>query len=379
LARRFYIDEVAPRIARQWPALRYSAGLIAHGSEVLGFDDEVSQDHHWGPRVMLFFGADDLAARGAKIRDYLAETLPYEYGGFPTNFSSPDPDDSGVQLLAPITDGPVNHRVELLELRSFLAAYIGIRDITELTEHDWLTLPEQKLCSLVCGEVFHDGLAAPGGSRPVGSRPGVPPDSAGAGLLSWLREHLAYYPVNVWYYQMAAGWARIGQEEHLMGRAGSVGDEVGSALIGARIVQTLMRLCFLIERTYAPYAKWFGAAFRKLRCANALYPALRKVLCSPDWNTREKALVPLYEKVAQMHNALGITRPLPDSVHQFHGRPFSVIADQGFTEALLEKIDDDFLTPVTRRSPIGGIDLLSDNTDLLSDPAYRPAIRQLFD
>ncbi len=37
-----------------------------------------------------------------------------------------------------------------------------------------------------------------------------------------------------------------------------IGDEVGSALIGSRLVRDIMRLCFLMEQTYAPYAKWFG-------------------------------------------------------------------------------------------------------------------------
>ena len=45
----------------------------------------------------------------------------------------------------------------------------------------------------------------------------------------------AYYPHDVWLYLMAAGWSRIGQEERLMGRAGLVGDELRSAVIGARL------------------------------------------------------------------------------------------------------------------------------------------------
>src|ERR1043166_2983448 len=62
------------------------------------------------------------------------------------------------------------------------------------------------------------------------------------------RERFQYYPHEVWLYLLAAGWQRIGQEEHLMGRAGIVGDEIGSALIGARLIRDLMRLCFLMEK-----------------------------------------------------------------------------------------------------------------------------------
>ena len=66
---------------------------------------------------------------------------------------------------------------------------------------------------------------------------------------------------------MASGWQRIGQEEHLTPHAGSVGDELGSALIGSRLVRDIMSLCFLMEKRYAPYAKWFGTAFLRLECA----------------------------------------------------------------------------------------------------------------
>ena len=69
---------------------------------------------------------------------------------------------------------------------------------------------------------------------------------------------------------------RLNQEEHLMGRAGMVGDEIGSAVIGARLVRDLMHLCFLMERKYAPYPKWFGTAFARLACEAELCP----VLCS---------------------------------------------------------------------------------------------------
>ena len=43
-----------------------------------------------------------------------------------------------------------------------------------------------------------------------------------------------------------------------------MGDELGSAVLGARLVESAMRLAFLMERTYAPYVKWFGTAFARL-------------------------------------------------------------------------------------------------------------------
>ena len=107
-----------------------------------------------------------------------------------------------------------------------------------------------------------------------------------------------------------------------MGRAGIVNDELGAAIIGARLVRDLMRLCFLMENQYAPYQKWFGSAFKKLRCAVELAPILRRVLIAEVWEEREKHLAAAYEHVAAMHNRLEITEPLPAKVSGFFGRPF---------------------------------------------------------
>jgi hypothetical protein len=164
-----------------------------------------------------------------------------------------------------------------------------------------------------------------------------------------------------------------------MGRAGMVDDEVGSALIGARLVRDVMRLCFLMEKTYAPYPKWFGSAFKQLSCAKTLWPVFQGVLRSEAWQARESYLVQAYEYIAAWHNALKLTEPLPEKVTFFYGRPFRVIAQHGFTEALLKRIQDPDVKRIAERSLIGSIDLFSDNVDLVSDPSWRKELRQLID
>ena len=61
LCRRFYWEAVRPILDAHWPDLPHGAALLGGGSEVLGFDDATSTDHHWGPRVMLFLSAEDHA------------------------------------------------------------------------------------------------------------------------------------------------------------------------------------------------------------------------------------------------------------------------------------------------------------------------------
>ncbi|HWD74857.1 MAG TPA: DUF4037 domain-containing protein, partial [Solirubrobacteraceae bacterium] len=47
------------------------------------------------------------------------------------------------------------------------------------------------------------------------------------------------------------------------GRCAEAGDELGSAVVTARLARDLMRLCLLMRRRYPPYSKWLGTAFAR--------------------------------------------------------------------------------------------------------------------
>jgi hypothetical protein len=351
----FYREAVCPILDDAFPGLAHSAALIGSSSEVLGYDDEMSTDHHWGPRVQLFLDEDDHLLAADAIHDTLAARLPYTFRGYSTNFSEPDPNDNSVQHLTVLESGPVNHRVTVATVRGFVQYHLGFDIDQPLTPADWLTFPQQKLRALTAGAVYHDD----------------------AGLEA-VRARFAWYPRDVWLYLLAAGWARIGQEEHLMGRAGLVGDELGSGLMGSRLARDVMRLAFLMEREYAPYPKWFGTAFSRLACAEELTLHLLAAQTAATWQERMGHLVPAYEALARMHNRLGLTDPLPETTRDFFGRPFQVIALHGFSDALLAQISDPEVRAIAIRPPIGSIDLISDNTDLLEGTDWRPVLRGLW-
>jgi hypothetical protein len=356
LAEGFYREAVKPILDADFPGLQYAAALIGGGSEVLGFDTEMSTDHHWGPRVMLFLTSDDFKLKKDTIRTVLSNKLPETYRGYSTNFSEPNPADNGVQMMRPAASGTVNHRVETFTIPGFFADYLGIGIDQKLEPIDWLTLPQQKLRSIVSGGVFYDALG-----------------------LNAILERFTWYPRDIWLFILASLWARIGQEEHLMGRAGIEGDENGSSIIGSRLARDIMRLAFMMEKEYPPYAKWFGTAFSRLKSAPKLSPVLTEILHAESWQEREKHLATAYTILAEMHNAVRITEPLSTRVSQFWGRPFQVINGDRFKSAILEEIKDPQITPVMRRSPIGSLDIFSDNSDMLEDPAFRLIIRQLYE
>jgi hypothetical protein len=158
LAEGFYRDAVKPVLDTDFPGLKYTAALVGPGSEVLGYDSAMSADHHWGPRVMLFLTPDDLTAKAENIKHTLSLKLPPRYRGYATGFSEPDPNDNGVQLMRVTDTGPVNHRVETYTISGFFQSYLGLDIGKEMDTIDWLTLPQQKLRSIVYGKTFHDDL-----------------------------------------------------------------------------------------------------------------------------------------------------------------------------------------------------------------------------
>src|SRR3954454_721978 len=108
LSELFFGDAVRPIVARHFPSLVYSAGLLQTGSDVLGFDTPLSRDHGWGPRGMLFLREADHAAIAAQVGGVLGEELPFAFLGYPTHFVQTDS-----PIMTPTNQRPIAHWVEV--------------------------------------------------------------------------------------------------------------------------------------------------------------------------------------------------------------------------------------------------------------------------
>jgi hypothetical protein len=275
LARRYYREAVAPIVERVRPGLRHTAGLFGHCSDVLGFDDELSRDHGWGPRCVLLLEADGFAASHAALNAALAAELPLRFCGHPTSFRN--------LRLDPIDAPPVRHWVDMWTQAGYLEQHLGITRPTELTAAEWLRLPPHELLNATSGELFRDDL----------------------GFGDW-RRALGFYPDDVRLYLLCAEWIRIGDEQEFAGRAGSVGDELGSRILAARLAERLMRIGFHLERRYAPYSKWLGTAFQRLPGSSGLSGALSRMLAGPDWQSRDAAWTEALAEILRLHEAQGL-------------------------------------------------------------------------
>ncbi len=351
LSEEFFTQVVKKNLDENFPELKYSAGLLGSWSEVLDFDTELSTDHHWWPRVMIFLGEKDFDKK-SKISKILSQQLPPQYKGYSTHFW--EPDKIGVQLLSTAKKGQaINHRVEIYTIQSYFQEYLKIDTNKKLSVFDWLTFSEQKLKTIKSGEIFYDEIG-----------------------LKNIQKFFWYYPHDVWLFILASEWNKIGQEEPFVGRCGDVNDELGSRIIATRLVQSIMRLCFLMEKEYIPYSKWFGTAFSKLKSAKKFTPLLNKILSSESWKEREKYLSKAYSILAHNHNKLKITKILPIKVSYFHDRPYFVIHGEIFAEEIRKQINDKNILKI--ESHIGSVNQISNTVDLLENDILLHKMKNLY-
>ncbi len=319
----------------------YAAAFIGKGSDVLGFDTERSTDHDWGPRFQVFLRPDLYESRAPLLDHELRQCLPAAFHGFEVRTQAPEDDPAG----------SARHLVEITTTALCLRRSVGVDAVSDLGVLDWLTFPEQRLLELTSGEVFHDPQ----------------------GELATVRGTLGRYPRDVWLYRMACQWQRLSQEEAFSGRCAEAGDLLGMKVVAARICRDVMKLCFLMERTYAPYDKWLGTAFRSLDCARRMQPSLAAALEATDYASLEPHLVALYCILGEKHNSLGATGILDCSPRKYFSRPFIVMRADRFANALLSAVQSEEL----RRIPVrmGAIDQVIDSTDFIEHPeTYRKVL-----
>ncbi|MEV5713416.1 DUF4037 domain-containing protein [Amycolatopsis mediterranei] len=341
LSRRFYHEAVRPLLHAHLGELPHTAARIGSGSEVLGFDTARSADHEWGPRLQLFLSRDDAGRSAQDVVAMLSDQLPKTFHGYPTHFGPTE--NEHVRHMV-VTDGPVFHRVDVTSLDDWLPCHLGFDPRHAISTLDWLATPTQTLAELTAGAVFHD---------PTGE-------------LTTVRSRLGWYPEQIWRYLLACQWQRISQEEAFVGRCGEVGDELGSAVVAARLIRDLLRLSLLMHRRYPPYGKWLGSAFARLPFAATVSPALTAALAATTWPEREAHLATAYTAIAGLHNGLGLTEPLDPGTRPYHDRPFQVLHAERFGQALFGTLTDPALRALPRT---GAIDQFADSTDLLGDRA----------
>ena len=351
LCESFFHDCAEEILARYFPDLIYTAGLLGYGSDVLGYDNVVSTDHMWGPRFYLFLRQEDMYQK-EEILSVLSRCLPETYRGYSTSFTLPDANDHGVRRPTTTKDGVVMPLIWVQTWQSFLKEQIGTEDPAGMDEADWLAVSEHRLLSLTAGKLFCDGL-------------GVERDIRA----------LSQYPFAVRCYLIASSWDMIASEQAFTKRCGDCGDELGARMIAARTVERLMRLCFLYANTYAPYPKWFGTAFSRLAVGEQIKQTLTDVLRAHDAHDREEQMIRAQLLLCELHNESGIGTPVCVRASTYYGRDIRVIHAERLARAALDAIDGH---PLSRLPLIGSLSQIGGLSAVSDEPALYARIAQLY-
>lgn len=351
LCRAFFFRVAKPILETHFPELQYTAGLFGYGSDVLGYDDAVSTDHMWGPRFYLLLNSKDYERRHA-IYDTLSAHFPYTFEGYSVNFSSPDPNDKGVRCAEYREAGPVHPLIFIHTLDGFTKEYLGKPHLDTWDEFDWLACSEHRLLGFTSGELYVDHLN-----------------------FAEVRAQAAEYPEIVRRYLLASQWFLLAEEQAFVRRCADVGDEIGSRLCTARMMERLMRLCFLYRRCYAPYSKWFGTAFQKLPVDESIKEAIGDALTANHIQSRERAQIKAQQLVASLHNKSGLTEVVDSTVKRYFSRNIAVIGADHIAAVLAETLVG---TPLEDVPLIGSISQISNLTVLYENTDAAAQIRSLY-
>lgn len=209
---------------------KIAIGYIGPGSEGLGFDDDLSCDHDFGPGFCIWVSKDDFMANVTKLEETYYD-LPQIYKGYQR-----------------ITNNRSEKRVGIFEVNTFFKNYLGL---IPSTDYEWLILKESTLSFLTSGHIYHDP----------------------SNLLLELRSKLNYYPKDVWLKKLAKHIAIMAQSgQYNLIRLQKRNDPIASSIALNTFIESTIHVIYLANKKYMPFYKW---AYHGLKD----FIVLKEVIC----------------------------------------------------------------------------------------------------
>ncbi len=221
LARAYY-REYADQIRGKFPqyAGKMAFGLVGEGSECYGYDDQISQDHDFGPGFCIWISRETARAIGPELQEAY-NALPKSFQGYTRQETA---EGAG--------------RVGVIPIDRFYARYTNCTDVPG-TNIEWMRIPERFLSIATNGEVFDD------------------PEGEFTRIRAGLQR---FYPEDVLRKKIAARAAVMSQSgQYNFPRSMNRGDIHAAWLAQAEFVKAAASMLYLLERIYEPFYKW---AFR---------------------------------------------------------------------------------------------------------------------
>ena len=277
LARKYYLDFGAPMLERDFPELvgKIAVGLIGSGSECLGYDDDISEDHDFEPAFCLFI-TDDLDSRTEFALERAYAKLPKEFMGYTRC------------ILSPV--GERRHGV--IKISDFFLQKIGSAD-GNLSYNDWFSVPEYALAEVVGGEIFRDDLK----------------------LVTSIRDRLSKMPRDVMLKKLAGHLLIMAQSgQYNYNRCISRGETAAAQLAIFEFVKSCMQVIFLLNEKYMPYYKWSFRALRELDKFSELAYSLEYLISTENNDKNSVLKSDMIEDIASLIIAELQSRNLTDAI-----------------------------------------------------------------
>ena len=241
LAEQLYREKVRDALAAEFPehVSRIAVGLAGPGSECFGYDDAISRDHDFAPRLCLWLTEADARAIGQRLQA--------RYNAWTAEFDAVTP-------MAADRSGAV-------AIGDWYRRFTGCPGVPPAAIA-WLRVPEHLLAAATNGKVFRDDL----------------------GEFSAIRETLlAGYPPDVLRKRLAARLFTMGQAgQYNLPRCLKRADAVAARLAETEFLRAALEAVCLLNGRYAPYYKWLYRAASELpTCAEAVR-GCAALLTTPD-------------------------------------------------------------------------------------------------
>lgn len=290
LCRAYYEEVGRPALQSQFAAVwdHIAAGLVGEGSECLGFDDEVSRDHDWGPSFCLWLSNEDYATFGQALQKAY-DGLPQEFRGFRRRET---------------TGG--RGRVGVWRISDFYRSFIGLSRAPE-TLAEWIRIPETFLSKATNGQVFTDP----------------------AGRFSAIRQSLlAFYPHDVYLKKIAFYAAKMAQSgQYNYKRCLDRQEFVAAQCARYEFIKAAMAMTYLLNKKYMPFYKWAHHGLQFLSILPKMYEKIASLAATTDTAVAIALIEDICDDVRQEWQRQGLVKGTDSFLLAYATAILSRIAD----------------------------------------------------
>ena len=221
IAKDFFLNWGKPFLEQEFSQLakRVAAGRLM-GSDVIGADDEMSQDHNWGPQFSLFLSEDDFSCSGEQLSERMNAEAPPQWKEYRVA-------------------GAGDKSVIVESVPRWIRQNIGFSELP-LKDKDW---------GLIVRDRRYGGCIEARESALYFLKHGALWLDNNEEFGQW-REILSYYPENVWYGRLAEESFRLWQygEYNFIHRIAKRGDPIATSMCLGEFTEGVMRIMLLLNK-----------------------------------------------------------------------------------------------------------------------------------